>query len=1097
MKSKKFTFCAMLCISMLLSITAAYAQVEEKKGLPDDVFPGDPVKVLKNVLYKPGNMMDRGILFMDVGELIGNSRTYGYWQSNQFPFMVHGYWGEIYRMFPMVGMPPGPWGADIPTSEFGSVDRSMNYNVLELVQHICISGYPLGIEYSDWEAKDFNLERAMGGYDGGRSSAGIPLIAIRTQEDTWPEGYYGAEDKFAGSGVWTDTPGERHWPGRWAGETDPASPDYGKPVYGKFASAKDAYYSEYDKYAGIRPGDDINTSYPVGLDMETSVYCYASPLYEDIIYWDVDLIFMEEDWVRAPNGDVTMGDPYRHIYTGTIDSMYFGIYLWTCFPDYRRESSRYYARPYGQDTMAWFEAPDALFFYFKYGWHQRQWGTPYSGPVSIYSLYFPKTPYDLGITAFHWFEERDIDNYAPGQNWEARLYAMMSGQPEILHDNTGYEKNLLFHPYPEAGEEPNYKVDNIDSLIHWHDYREDGTLRPNTLDCTGYGIRTYANFMIGTGPFSMSPGDTMEITFCMFGSDDNPGPLSPGSADDRQMEYDRWPLNDPLKFSVDPHDRFYDVYLNLDEAENLKNSFFEDPYWSFEIDSLSSDSLIIIILYRDLHGSNWNNNTNWLSNEPVSSWYGITTNDSGNVTRIDLTGNDLSGTLPPEIWNLVNLESLYLHTNKLTGSIPSELGNLVNLQRLMLYDNQFTGSIPPEIVSMVNLDSMLLYNNKFTDLPDITALDISLSVRVYDNKLTFEDIEPNVGHFGEFLYAPQDSVGSQKDTTVSLGSSFTLSVSVGGTANQYQWMKDGADITGSLDSTLSISPVQLTDAGDYICKITNTIATDLTLYIRPITVHVYTTETVIVTEPEIVNVIKLPTDSSTVTVNFTNKSSLSINFTSWNVANNFLTITQYSDISSSFPNVPVFNNAIFYYDIALDVDQFEAELTFGYTDSLLAVLGIDEDSLAVNYYDSTDTRGYIWHSIPCVINKITNAITVTVSHFSLWAVTGKEEPLITHITEQKNQYPDDFKLFSNYPNPFNPETLIKFQITRVSFVKLKIYNVNGSLVKTLVSENMPAGVHSFVWDGTNESGKQVSSGMYIYHLQAGEFSAVKKMLFIK
>ena len=468
-----------------------------------------------------------------------------------------------------------------------------------------------------------------------------------------------------------------------------------------------------------------------------------------------------------------------------------------------------------------------------------------------------------------------------------------------------------------------------------------------------------------------------------------------------------------------------------------------------------------------------------------------------NLRYLSLGINQLTGNIPPEIGNLVNLEYLKLNNNQLTGTIPPEIGNLTNLKSLQLNYNQFTGSIPLEIKNLVNLSYLYLYNNKFTNMPNITTLNSSAYIRVYDNRLTFEDIEPNVGHFRTFVYVPQDSVGMRKDTTVAMGSSLTLSVQVGGSANRYQWIKDSTNITGALDSTLTMSPVRLTDAGEYLCKITNTIVTDLTLYCRPVTVHVDTTAIVVFSETDTLNVVTLPADSSTVTVNFTNKSSLSINFTSGNVANNVLNVTQYSDISGSFPDVPVFNNGIFYYDIALEVDQFEAELTFGYTDSLLTALGIDEDSLAVSYYDSTDSRGYIWHSIPCVINKITNAITVTVNQFSLWALTGKEEPLITHITEQKNQYPDDFKLFSNYPNPFNPETTIVYQIPKSSFVTIKIYNVIGKAVKTLVNTQKNPGRYSVKWDGTNEFGQTVSSGLYIYRMQAGEFSSVEKMLFIK
>ena len=244
-------------------------------------------------------------------------------------------------------------------------------------------------------------------------------------------------------------------------------------------------------------------------------------------------------------------------------------------------------------------------------------------------------------------------------------------------------------------------------------------------------------------------------------------------------------------------------------------------------------------------------------------------------------------------------------------------------------------------------------------------------------------------------------------------------------------------------------------------------------------------------------IIKFPEDTSSITLNFDHNSSLTVNFTSGDVTNKTLTITQYTDIATSFPNVPGFNNSLAYFDISLNVDYFSAELTFSYSDSLLNILGINEDSLAVCFYDSIDARGFMWHLVPATIDKINNTITLTTDHFSLWAITSKDEELITNVNEPAGYMPNGFKLFQNYPNPFNPETIITFQIPKSSFVTLKIYNTTGQLIKTLLSENVTKGIHSVSWDGLNDSGRQVSSGMYIYLIQAGNFSAAKKLTIVK
>ena len=94
--------------------------------------------------------------------------------------------------------------------------------------------------------------------------------------------------------------------------------------------------------------------------------------------------------------------------------------------------------------------------------------------------------------------------------------------------------------------------------------------------------------------------------------------------------------------------------------------------------------------------------------------------------------------------------------------------------------------------------------------------------------------------------------------------------------------------------------------------------------------------------------------------------------------------------------------------------------------------------------------------------------------------------------------PKSFALFQNYPNPFNPETYVSFALPVASPVSLKIYNVAGQLVRTLVDgEEMVAGLHMVRWDGANNSGEEVASGIYFYKMSAGDFQATKKMVVTK
>jgi len=91
-----------------------------------------------------------------------------------------------------------------------------------------------------------------------------------------------------------------------------------------------------------------------------------------------------------------------------------------------------------------------------------------------------------------------------------------------------------------------------------------------------------------------------------------------------------------------------------------------------------------------------------------------------------------------------------------------------------------------------------------------------------------------------------------------------------------------------------------------------------------------------------------------------------------------------------------------------------------------------------------------------------------------------------------------YELFSNYPNPFNPTTTIKYQLPQAGRVTLRIYNMLGQIVRTLVDTEVEAGVHAASWDAKNDHGEFVSSGVYIYQLKAGTQAVrTKKMLLTK
>jgi hypothetical protein len=108
-----------------------------------------------------------------------------------------------------------------------------------------------------------------------------------------------------------------------------------------------------------------------------------------------------------------------------------------------------------------------------------------------------------------------------------------------------------------------------------------------------------------------------------------------------------------------------------------------------------------------------------------------------------------------------------------------------------------------------------------------------------------------------------------------------------------------------------------------------------------------------------------------------------------------------------------------------------------------------------------------------------------------------EVATLTSVGEPVNGVPTTFAISQNYPNPFNPTTTIDYAVSKQSFVSVKVYNLLGQEVRTLVSEEKGIGVYQAKWDGNNNVGAEVPSGMYLYKMIAGSFSGTKKMMFMK
>ena len=347
------------------------------------------------------------------------------------------------------------------------------------------------------------------------------------------------------------------------------------------------------------------------------------------------------------------------------------------------------------------------------------------------------------------------------------------------------------------------------------------------------------------------------------------------------------------------------------------------------------DSMVLVQLNDDLGGGNWKNK--WDRSKPVAEWYGVemsgakvlsinlannnlvgklpdvfvSTGILSDLIYLNLSGNQISGTIPKTLGNLKKLQYLDLSKNLLTGEVISELGTLSDLQTLWLSNNLFESvhadigklaklqnfllsnnqikTLPNELSNLLALQKLGLANNLLANLPtgaekwiNLQLLDISgnkfatlanvfANMRnmtefyaqnnllrdipvsfanltalqtfvIHTNFLDFGDLEAlrnlSVINSAGAIYEPQDKVDVAQDLTFNLSQAISLSVTTAGTANRYQWFKDGVAIGGATAATYNKNFPSLADGGVYTVEITNTLTSKLTLIRRDILVRV-------------------------------------------------------------------------------------------------------------------------------------------------------------------------------------------------------------------------------------------------------------------
>lgn len=169
---------------------------------------------------------------------------------------------------------------------------------------------------------------------------------------------------------------------------------------------------------------------------------------------------------------------------------------------------------------------------------------------------------------------------------------------------------------------------------------------------------------------------------------------------------------------------------------------------------------------------------------------------------------------------------------------------------------------------------------------------------------------------------------------------------------------------------------------------------------------------------------------------------------------------------------------------------------------LISTTNIEPGSFYTIYEETLDENNHTWRArdirldgyegqivyIAFRHHNVTNMFYIKLDRVMVYQGSNTADLAISPVTTQ---------LFNNYPNPFNPETNIKFSLKDKEKVEIVVFNTKGQKVKTLVNDILNQGEHNIIWNGTDETGTKVGSGIYFYRMKSGSYTSTKKMILLK
>ncbi len=248
-----------------------------------------------------------------------------------------------------------------------------------------------------------------------------------------------------------------------------------------------------------------------------------------------------------------------------------------------------------------------------------------------------------------------------------------------------------------------------------------------------------------SGPIPPELGRLTRLRSLLLGHNDLSGPLPPEMGDMAGLRYLDLSSNNlsgpiPDTFARLALTKFYfhTTWLCVPASLGAWFARLEEANERVPCVPVTADRDVLVALYEATGGADWDRRDGWMTDIAIQNWYGVTVNDDGYVTELNLQHNNLTGSLPAELGDLARIERIKMSGNELTGNIPPELGELTNLRGLFLSDNQLSGSIPPEFGNLANVDTLYLSINQLSGPipPELGKMKSLEWLSLFENRLS-------------------------------------------------------------------------------------------------------------------------------------------------------------------------------------------------------------------------------------------------------------------------------------------------------------------------------------------------------------------------